>query len=955
MLSTRTSFGFSTSALRFISSRHRPLSSQHHHFHSPQAVAPQCCYVVPPSVHATSGVRFAHTSSTPSADSFSSVTSTSSSSSSKYDHATIESKWQRFWSASRTFKAPSRPSPSGPGKKYVLDMFPYPSGSGLHVGHPAGYTASDVMSRYWRHKGHDVLHPMGWDSFGLPAEQHAVNTGTHPSATTKENIATFKRQLLSLGFSYDWDRELATTDAAYVRWTQSIFLRLFRLGLAFQSDVSVNWCPALGTVLANEEVIGGRSERGDHPVERLPLRQWSLAITKYADVLEKGLDGLEWPSGTVAAQRQWIGKSVGCTVSFPLVAVLSPSSSSSRLPPPAPEVVTVFTSRADTLQGATYVVIAPEHPLVSDLLDERTSPLSPEELEKAKEYVKAAKTSSDVARLAENDKSKSGVFTGRYVRHPLKEGEKLSLWIGAYVLPNYGEGAVMGVPSHDERDAKFAEKHGLEVRKVVVPIKSEAGANAAAKKNGQDDENALFDGEGIVVNSGKEYDGLTSSECRAKIMEKLKSLKLGGPKTAYKLRDWIFSRQRYWGEPIPIYFPVDLAVPGTDPRTPGCVHTIRYDSPIPLEEHELPLKLPDMDDFRPGNDPQGCLARATDWRYFQKADGKWYARETNTMPQWAGSCWYYLRFLDPHNALEPWSKEADKDWMPVDLYVGGAEHAVLHLLYARFWHRVLYDIGLTSHEEPFHKLVHQGMILGADGEKMSKSRGNVVNPDDIVKAQGADALRLYEMFMGPLQAVKPWQTSQVQGVVRFRDKVYGIVKASAAAAASETDSSTSNRINTADNDETLRLLHKTVKKVTLDIDAMSFNTAISALMVLSNHLTSLPVPPSKSTVEKLVLMMSPFAPHLAEECWEMLGHGNKSLAYEPWVTYDEAMCVDADIKMGVQINGKVRGEINVAKDADEKAAMELAGKVDPIKKWLDGKKVTKVIYVPGRILNIIAK
>ncbi|KAL7487878.1 hypothetical protein ACHAW6_013462 [Cyclotella cf. meneghiniana] len=828
-----------------------------------------------------------------------------------YPFSTIEPKWQSYWMKHQTFKTPDRRrSPNK--KKYILDMFPYPSGAGLHVGHPEGYTASDVMARYYRMTSHDVLHPIGWDSFGLPAEQFAINTGTHPEITTAANIANFKRQLQMLGFSYDWEKEIATTDVGYVKWTQWIFLQLYKKGLAKQSEVSVNWCPALGTVLANEEVINGLSERGDHPVVRLPLRQWVLKITEYADRLEKGLQGLDWPAGTMVAQEQWIGKSEGTEIVFAVDGMDDQN-------------VTVFTTRADTLFGVTYLTLAPEHPLVPLI----TTASQKDDVEA---YVTTTSSRSDLDRTSNKDKT--GVFTGGYAIHPFTH-EKIPIWIGDYVLGSYGTGAVMAVPAHDERDFEFAKKFGLDVKWVVD-----------SKEEGQElFKEEAFTEHGVNINSG-EFNGLTTEEAKKAITSKLSEISAGGSKITYKLRDWVFSRQRYWGEPIPIYFPVDFpndVDPATvDPKMDGCEHTIRYDKPIPVDEADLPLKLPEMDDFSPGDDPAGCLARAKEWRYFQK-DGKWYARETNTMPQWAGSCWYYFRFLDPKNNDAAFSPELDEDWMPVDLYVGGAEHAVLHLLYARFWHQVLYDLGYTKHPEPFQKLVHQGMILGSDGEKMSKSRGNVVNPDDVVDAHGADALRLYEMFMGPLEAVKPWQTSQVAGVVRFQNKLYNVVQ-----------SAVQNDSSVAMDDETTKILHKTMKKVTEDIESMSFNTAISAMMVLTNHLTTLKDKVPREAAEKLTLMVSPFAPHLGEECWNLLGH-EESLAYHPWVEYDEALCVDNTVTIGVQVNGKKRGEIEIPVDANQDAAMEQARNVQTILNQVDGKEVTKVIYVPGRILNIIVK
>jgi len=826
-----------------------------------------------------------------------------------YPFGEVEERWQRYWEENGTFRTPERDSSKG--KKYVLDMFPYPSGAGLHVGHPEGYTASDIMSRYWRMKGYDVLHPMGWDSFGLPAEQFAINTGTQPAATTTANIANFKRQLKSLGFSYDWDRELATTDVDYVRWTQWIFLQLYKKGLAQQSVVSVNWCPGLGTVLANEEVIDGLSERGDFPVERLPLRQWVLRITDYADRLEQGLEGLDWPSGTMTAQERWIGRSVGCNIDFGT---------------DAGDTISVFTTRADTLMGVTYVTLAPEHPLVSTVTtDDRK--------EEVDRYVKETSSRSDLDRTAA--KEKTGAFTGGYALHPLT-GKKVPIWVGDYVLGSYGTGAVMAVPAHDQRDFEFATKYKLDVIPVVRP------------KDATDDfntEEEAFVAEGITINSG-EFDGLTTNKAKKAVTYKLDQLQKGGPKVTYKLRDWVFSRQRYWGEPIPIYFPVDFPTgvdPTTaDPRLDDCDHTIRFSEPIPVDDADLPLELPYLEDFKPGTDPAGCLARAKDWRYFTE-DGVWYARETNTMPQWAGSCWYYFRFTDNKNGEAMISSKADEDWMPVDLYLGGAEHAVLHLLYARFWHHVMYDLGYTKHPEPFQKLVHQGMILGADGEKMSKSRGNVVNPDDVVDLHGADALRLYEMFMGPLEAVKPWQTSQVPGVVRFQNKLYNVVKTAIS----------SESIVEMD-DETTRLLHKTMKKVTEDVESMSFNTAISSMMVLTNHLQSLKAGVPREAVEKLALMVSPFAPHIGEECWSMLGN-EESLAYHPWVEYDEELCVDDTVTIGVQVNGKRRGEIVVGLDATQEEAMAEALKQPKVEGQLKDKETKKIIYVPGKILNVIAR
>ncbi|CAM9236975.1 unnamed protein product [Chrysoparadoxa australica] len=840
--------------------------------------------------------------------------SSSTTSANAYDHAGIELKWQQYWEANQTFKTPTRSAEKE--KRYVLDMFPYPSGSGLHVGHPEGYTASDVMARYWRMCGYDVLHPMGWDSFGLPAEQHAIQTGTHPKVTTYKNIDTFRRQLKMLGFSYDWERELATTDVGFVRWTQWIFLQLFKANLAEQSEALVNWCPALGTVLANEEIINGKSERGDHPVVRQPLRQWTLKITKYADKLQQGLSDLNWPDGTLTAQQQWIGKSEGASIDFPFEA--------------RDDKITAFTTRADTLMGVTYVVLAPEHPLVKEIT-------TLDQAKDVEQYIAATAAKSDLQRTADaGSKEKTGVWTGASVLHPITK-EPLPVWIGDYVLGSYGTGAVMAVPAHDERDFEFAKAFGMDIKQVGHGTLTKSLRCTPLLSAGVSELTEAFTNPGTAVNSGQ-FDGLTTAKCKKAIVRELETLGLGRKEVNYRLRDWIFSRQRYWGEPIPIYFPVVMEQEDGDPRK-GSAHTIDYSQPIPVDESELPLVLPEMDSFEPGDDPSGCLARAVDWRYFQK-DGKWFARETNTMPQWAGSCWYYLRFIDPANSVDAWSTQADQDWMPVDLYIGGQEHAVLHLLYARFWHKVLHDLGLVKDQEPFKRLVHQGMILGSDGEKMSKSRGNVVNPDDIVGATGADSLRLYEMFMGPLEATKPWQTSQVSGVVRFRDKVYNLCKR--------------NQDLTSDIDEKTRaLLHKTAKKVTSDIDTMSFNTAISALMVLTNHLTSMKAPPMEA-VKKLCLMVAPFAPHLGEECWSLLHSGSgESLAYEPWVTWNEEFTIDSTVNMGVQVNGKLRADIEIAKDASEDEAREAALKVDNVKAYVEGKELKKFIYVSGRIISFV--
>ncbi|NNE18884.1 MAG: leucine--tRNA ligase [Myxococcales bacterium] len=810
----------------------------------------------------------------------------------RYEPGTIEPKWQAFWETDDTFRTPEE---TGRPKTYILDMFPYPSGSGLHVGHPEGYTATDIMARYRRATGYDVLHPMGWDAFGLPAEQHAILTGTHPRDTTSENIATFKRQLKMLGFSYDWAREIDTTSPDYVKWTQWIFLQLFERGLAYQGEIPVNWCPALGTVLANEEVINGLSERGGHPVERVPLRQWVLKITAYADRLLADLEGVEWPNSTRIMQQEWIGRSEGAEVTFDVVG--------------HDAGIEVFTTRPDTLFGATFMVLAPEHPLVEEITtDGRRG--------EVETYVEQAKNKSERDRQA--NKEKTGVFTGGLAINPVN-GAEVPVYIADYVLWGYGTGAIMAVPAHDERDFEFATAHGIPIVQVV-------------SKTGTPSEVPLTEAmveQGVGVNSGK-YDGLNTAEFKKRVTADLEAAGHGRARVEYKLRDWNFSRQRYWGEPIPIYFPVETE---GDPRA-GADFEIRYDQPMAVDLSELPLRLPELDDYKPGEDPAGVLARARDWRFFQK-DGSWFARETNTMPQWAGSCWYYLRFIDPNNADVLCSLDLAKQWLPVDLYVGGAEHAVLHLLYARFWHKVLYDAGVVPTKEPFKKLVHQGMILGEGGQKMSKSRGNVVNPDDIVGEFGADSMRIYEMFMGPLEATKPWSTSSIAGVRRFLDRVFN------ATLRADSDVKPDAGLT--------RLLHRTIRKVTEDIEGMRFNTAISAMMVLSNELLKLDRVPTQG-LEVLAKLLHPFAPHLAEEVWEMLGH-RPSIQHEPWPAYDPALCEEDEVEVPVQINGKVRGRITLPKDATEDQALEAARQA--LVTQLEGKTLRKTIWVPNKILNLI--
>jgi leucyl-tRNA synthetase len=835
----------------------------------------------------------------------------------RYDPASIEPKWQKYWDTHGTFRAERHP---GRKKAYVLDMFPYPSGTGLHVGHPEGYTATDIVARYQRMRGVDVLHPMGWDAFGLPAEQHAIATGEHPRVATARNIATFKRQLKMLGFSYDWSREIDTTDPEYVKWTQWIFLKLFERGLAYQAKIPVNWCPALGTVLANEEVIEGKSERGSHPVERLPLRQWMLKITAYADRLDRDLDSLDWPD-TKAKQRHWIGRSEGAEVDFAVEAT--------------GDLIRVFTTRVDTLAGATYVVLAPEHPLVTKL----SELASGSQAAAIHEYVEAARRKSDLDRT--EAKTKTGVSLGAMAVNPIN-GDRLPIWVADYVIGTYGTGAVMAVPAHDERDHAFARAYGLPIVQVIARAdgaRPPPGENCSTPIDVQ--EQAFVDDEDAVTfhqrTSVPVPDGVPTAEARRLITAWLEAQGKGRSRVTYRLRDWVFSRQRYWGEPIPIYFPVTS---DGDPRVPGANATIHYERPIPVDEKELPLRLPELDDFKPGTDPAGPLARVADWRFFQK-DGQWYARETNTMPQWAGSCWYYLRYLDPRNDREAWSAKAYDDWMPVDLYVGGAEHGVLHLFYARFWHKVLFDIGVVKHSEPFLKLVHQGTVLGENNERMSKSRGNVVNPDDVVRTHGADALRVYEMFMGPLEQVKPWQTSGIEGVRRFLDRAWSV------ATGPLTDDPG------AYDDATARLVHKTIKKVTHDIEALRFNTAVSAMMILVRHLGSLRGGVPVQAARALALILSPFAPHLSEEIWAGPLGNAASIAYEAWPEFDPALVRDESVEIGVQVNGKLRGTITIPVDADEEVAREAALSEQRVRAHLSGKDVKKFVYVKGKIANFI--
>jgi leucyl-tRNA synthetase len=962
-----------------------------------------------------------------------------------YNPKVIEPRWQRYWEANKTFATPDS---SDKPKFYILDMFPYPSGSGLHVGHPEGYTATDILARWRRMNGYNVLHPMGWDAFGLPAEQYAIETGTHPRATTQRNIDTFRRQIKMLGFSYDWDREVDTTDPAYFKWTQWIFLVLFdtwfdpgqkrgrpiaelpipaavqKQGesavrayrdthrLAYQTEAPVNWCPALGTVLANEEVVDGKSERGGHPVVRMPLRQWMLRITAYAERLLNDLELVDWTEAIKEMQRNWIGRSEGAEVDF---EIHKPNADTHDIEdameshalrrqhgfPEKPDpnlFIRVFTTRPDTLFGATYMVLAPEHPLVDRIT-------TPEQVAAVEWYKGEAARKSDLERT-ELTKKKTGVFTGAYALNPVNN-QKIPVWIADYVLATYGTGAIMAVPAHDLRDWEFARAFHLPIVEVVQPpaayepTKEEAAL--AYEEGGRT--HYPFAGEGTAINS-RAFTGLPTAEFKQKITAWLEERGLGQGKVNYKLRDWLFSRQRYWGEPFPILHEVDA-----QGNLTGVIE--------PLSVDELPLRLPELEDYKPSGRPEPPLGKATDWVNVTRS-GKRYRRETNTMPQWAGSCWYYLRYLDPRNDRAFCDPVKERSWMPVDLYVGGAEHAVLHLLYSRFWHKVLFDRGHVHTAEPFQRLVNQGMILGetqyrvspevyranqsllaakgiaarhvkvedeefyvlgtpgeeADklknltdeqvekrkgvtylagtnleltgkADKMSKSRGNVVNPDEVVREFGADSLRLFEMFMGPLEATKPWSMQGVKGVYRFLDRVWRLFIDDRA---EETKLAAAVRDVEPDRD-TLRMLHQTIQRVTDDLEGMRFNTAIAAMMELTNHLTGLEQRPRR-VLETLVLLLSPFAPHLAEELWRALGH-KETLAYELWPQYDPALTKEDTIEVPVQVNGKLRSKVTVPADADQ-AALESAARADErIRSLIEGKQVRKVIVVPKKLVNIV--
>ena len=800
-----------------------------------------------------------------------------------FDHRKIEKKWQNYWLENKTFKTETYTDKK---KFYALDMFPYPSGSGLHVGHPEGYTATDILARMKRMQGYEVLHPMGWDAFGLPAEQYALDTGNDPAEFTKKNIKTFKRQIQELGFSYDWDREISTTDPKYYKWTQWIFTKLYEKGLAYIDEVPVNWCPALGTVLANEEVIDGKSERGGHPVIRKPMKQWVLKITEYADRLLEDLEELDWPESIKEMQRNWIGRSEGAEVTFQIAG--------------HNKEFTVFTTRPDTLFGATYAVLAPEHPYVKEIVTD-------EQKEAVEKYLHEVETKSDLERT-DLAKDKTGVFTGAYAINPVND-KKIPIWIADYVLMSYGTGAIMAVPAHDERDYEFAKKFDLPIVEVV---------------SGGDISKEAYTGDGEHINSDF-LNGLNKEEAIEKMIDWLEKEGKGERKVTYRLRDWLFSRQRYWGEPIPIIHWED----GTMTTVP---------------EEELPLELPEMEEIKPSGTGESPLANS-DWIHVTDPEtGMKGRRETNTMPQWAGSCWYYLRFIDPDNDEQLADPEALKKWLPVDIYIGGAEHAVLHLLYARFWHKFLYDLGVVPTKEPFQKLYNQGMILGENNEKMSKSKGNVVNPDDIIESHGADTLRLYEMFMGPLDASVAWSTDGLDGARRFLDRVWRLFV--------NEDGTLSEKVTNENNPKLDRVYHETVKKVTEDYEKLHFNTAISQLMVFVNECYKQDNVP-KAYAEGFIKLLSPITPHIAEEIWEMLGHSD-TISYEPWPEYDESKLVEDEVEIAIQVMGKVRSKINVSRDIS-KEELEKAALVDEkIQQWLEGKTVRKVIVVPGKLVNIVA-
>ncbi|EGO5146013.1 leucine--tRNA ligase [Enterococcus faecalis] len=801
-----------------------------------------------------------------------------------YNHKEIEKKWQKYWAKNNCFNTLDDPNKE---KFYALDMFPYPSGQGLHVGHPEGYTATDILSRMKRAQGYNVLHPMGWDAFGLPAEQYALDTGNDPAEFTKKNIETFRRQINSLGFSYDWNREINTTDPEYYKWTQWIFTKLYEKGLAYEAEVAVNWVPELGTVISNEEVIDGKSERGGYDVVRRPMRQWMLKITAYADRLLEDLELVDWPESIKDMQRNWIGRSEGANVTFKVAGT--------------EESFTVFTTRPDTLFGATYTVLAPELELVKKIT-------TPEQTAAVEAYIEETSKKSDLNRT-DLAKEKTGVFTGAYAINPVN-GQEIPIWIGDYVLASYGTGAIMAVPAHDERDYEFAKTFGIDILPVIA---------------GGDITTEAYTGDGPHINSDF-LNGLNKAEAIAKMNEWLEENHVGKKEVSYRLRDWLFSRQRYWGEPIPVIHWED----GTTTTVP---------------ESELPLRLPVTSDIRPSGTGESPLANIDEWvNVVDPETGMKGKRETNTMPQWAGSSWYYLRFIDPHNKNEIADFEKLKRWLPVDIYIGGAEHAVLHLLYARFWHKFLYDIGVVPTKEPFQKLYNQGMILGENNEKMSKSRGNVVNPDDVVAKYGADTLRLYEMFMGPLDASIAWNENGLEGSRKFLDRVWRLIV--------DEEDKMRDRITTINDGRLTKVYHQTVKKVTEDMANLHFNTAISQLMVFVNEANKVDALPYEY-VEGFVQLLAPIAPHIGEELWQILGN-DESLTYVPWPTYDEAALVEDEVEVVFQVNGKLRGKQNVARGLSKEELEQIAMNHEAVKEFIEGKTVRKVIAVPDKLVNIVA-
>jgi len=801
-----------------------------------------------------------------------------------YNHKEIEKKWQKYWAKKNEFNTHDEPDKP---KFYALDMFPYPSGQGLHVGHPEGYTATDILSRFKRSQGYNVLHPMGWDAFGLPAEQYALDTGNDPAEFTKKNIETFRRQINALGFSYDWNREINTTDPEYYKWTQWIFTKLYEKGLAYEAEVPVNWVPELGTVIANEEVIDGKSERGGYDVIRKPMRQWMLKITAYADRLLDDLEEVDWPESIKEMQRNWIGRSVGANVTFKVAGM--------------EKDFTVFTTRPDTLFGATYAVLAPEHELVAQIT-------TPEQKAAIDAYVEEASKKSDLNRT-DLAKEKTGVFTGAYAINPVN-GKEIPIWIADYVLASYGTGAIMAVPAHDERDHEFAKTFGLE----IIPVL--AGGNV---------EESAYTEDGLHINSDF-LDGLDKETAIEKMVAWLEENHVGKKEVSYRLRDWLFSRQRYWGEPIPIIHWED----GTTTTLP---------------EDQLPLRLPKTDNIKPSGTGESPLANVTDWvNVTDPETGKKGRRETNTMPQWAGSSWYFLRFIDPHNKSVLADYDKLKRWMPVDIYIGGAEHAVLHLLYARFWHKFLYDIGVVPTKEPFEKLFNQGMILGENNEKMSKSRGNVVNPDDVINQYGADTLRLYEMFMGPLDASIAWNENGLEGSRKFLDRVWRLIV--------DENGKMRDRITTFNDGKLSKVYHQTVKKVTEDFEQLHFNTAISQLMVFVNEAYKADALPYEY-VEGFVQLLAPIAPHIGEELWSILGN-DLGISYVPWPTYDESALVEDEIEVVFQVNGKVRAKAMVPADAEKAVLEQLAQENELVQEQLQGKTIRKVIVVPNKLVNIVA-